>query len=96
MARKEKQYLVKCRRKLVELVWAKGMYSVLSCQFDSSDWMLRKCVIKQVARCSKRDDGGLTTNAQEELSHLRRANRQLNVQVTREFLSKDATCRLTA
>jgi transposase len=87
MANKHKVYTAEFQRQMVELVWAGRKYAELSKEFGPTDWTIRKWV-KQAERDAKRGDGGLTTTEREELSRLRRENRQLKLE--REILSKAA------
>jgi transposase len=87
MAIKGTKYAAEFRRQMVELVWAGRKFGELSREFGPTDWTIRKWV-KQAERDTKRGDGGLTTTEREELSRLRRENRQLKLE--REILSKAA------
>jgi transposase len=87
MSYKGKKYPAEFRKQMVELEWAGRKFAELSKEFGPTDWSIRKWV-KQAERDAKRSDGGLTTGEREELSRLRRENRQLKVE--REILSKAA------
>jgi transposase len=87
MSIKGTKYPVEFRRQMVELVRAGRKFGDLSREFGPTDWTIRKWV-KQAERDTKRGDGGLTTTEREELSRLRRENRQLKLE--REILSKAA------
>ncbi len=87
MVNKGTKYPAEFRRQMVELVWAGRKYADLCREFGPTDWTIRKWV-KQAERDAKRGDGGLTTVEREELTRLRRENRQLKVE--REILSKAA------
>jgi len=87
MSNKGTKYAAEFRRQMVELVWAGRKFGDLSKEFGPTDWTIRKWV-KQAERDAKRGDGGLTTSEREELSRLRRENRQLKLE--REILSKAA------
>jgi transposase len=87
MANKGTKYPAEFRRQMVELVWAGRKYGDLSREFGPTDWTIRKWV-KQAERDAKRGDGGLTRSEREELTRLRRENRQLKLE--REILSKAA------
>jgi transposase len=87
MSSKGTKYPPEFRRQMVELVRAGRKFGELSREFGPTDWTLRKWV-KQADRDAKRGDGGLTTADREELSRLRRENRQLKLE--REILSKAA------
>jgi transposase len=67
-----KRYTPEFRRQMVALVGSGRSLSELSREFG----------------CTSRGDGGLTTVEREELTRLRRENRQLRVE--REILSKAA------
>jgi transposase len=84
MSIKGTKYPVEFRRQMVELVRAGRKFGDLSREFGPTDWTIRKWV-KQAERDTKRGDGGLTTTEREELSRLRRENRQLKLE--REILS---------
>jgi transposase len=86
MSNKGTKYPAEFRRQMVELVWAGRKFGDLSREFGPTDW-IRKWV-KQAERDAKRGDGGLTTSEREELSRLRRENRQRKLE--REILSKAA------
>ena len=87
MANKHKVYPAEFRRQMVELVWAGRKFGELSGEFGPTDWTIRKWV-RQAERDAKRGGGGLTTSEREELTRLKRENRQLRME--REILSKAA------
>ena len=87
MAKKGTVYPAEFRRQMVELVWAGRKCGDLAREFGPTDWTIRKWV-KQAERDARRGDGGLTTVEREELTRLRRENRQLKLE--REILSKAA------
>lgn len=87
MAKKQRTYTPEFRRQMVELVRAGRGYAELEKEFGCTSWSIRQWV-KQDARDAGRGDGGLTTPEREELTRLRRENRQLKVE--REILSKAA------
>jgi transposase len=87
MSNKGTKYPPEFRRQMVELVWAGRKFAELSREFGPTDWTLRKWV-KQAERDTKRGDGGLVTSEREELSRLRRENKQLKLE--RDILSKAA------
>lgn len=80
-----KRYPPQFHRQMVELVRAGRKISELSREFGCSQWAISRWV-KQADRDEGRGDGGLTTAEREELTKLRRENRQLK----REILSKAA------
>lgn len=87
MASKSKRYTREFRHQLVELVRAGRRIVELSKEFGVSIWSIRQWV-KQAARDIGRGDGGLTSMEREELTRLKRENRQLRIE--REILSKAA------
>jgi transposase len=72
---------------MVELVRAGRSPEELSREFEPTAQSIRNW-LTQSERNAGRDDGGLTTAEREELSRLRRENRQLRLE--REILSKAA------
>ena len=75
------------RRQMVELVLAGRKFADLAQEFGCTGWSIRQWV-KQAERDAGRGDGGLTSEDRQELSRLRRENRQLKLE--REILSKAA------
>jgi transposase len=75
------------RRQMVELVHAGRTPEELAHEFEPTAQSIRNWVV-QWDRNAGRGDGGLTTGEREELSRLRRENRQLRLE--REILSKAA------
>ena len=88
MLNKGKRYAREFRQQMVQLVRAGREIVELSKEFGVSIWSLRNWV-KQGARDAGRGDGGLTSMEREELTKLKRENRQLRLE--REILSKAAT-----
>lgn len=80
-------YAPEFRRQMVELVRAGRNPEALAKEFEPSAEAIRNWV-KQADRDDGRSASGLTTSEREELSRLRRENRQLKVE--REILSKAA------
>jgi transposase len=72
---------------MVELVAAGRSPEELAHEFEPTAQSIRNWVT-QAARDAGHGDGGLTTTEREELSRLRRENRQLRLE--REILSKAA------
>ena len=87
MSRTRQGYPPEFRRQLVELVHAGHSPAELSREFEPTAQSIRNWVA-QTARDAGRGDGGVTTAEREELSRLRRENRQLRLE--REILSKAA------
>jgi transposase len=75
------------RRQIVELVYGGRTPEELAQEFEPTAQSIRNWVA-QFERNAGRGDGGLTTAEREELSRLRRENRQLRLE--REILSKAA------
>ena len=82
-----KRYPKEFHRQMVELHRAGRSISELSREFGCSQWAISRWV-KQADRDVGHGDGGLTTIEREELTKLRRENRQLKLE--REILSKAA------
>lgn len=82
-----KRYAPEFRQQMVELVRAGRKPKQLSKEFGCSYWSIQSWV-KQAARDAGHGDGGLSTAEREELTKLRRENRQLKLE--REILSKAA------
>jgi transposase len=72
---------------MVELHRAGRGFDELAKEFGCTSWSIRQWV-KQADRDVGRGDGGLSTAERQELTRLRRENRQLKVE--REILSKAA------
>jgi len=87
MTKKQRLYTPEFRQQMVELVWAGRKYADLEKEFGCSDWSIRQWV-KQSDRDAGRGDGGLASAERQELTRLRRENRQLKLE--REILSKAA------
>ena len=87
MPKSKRSYPPEFRRQMVELVQAGRSPEALAREFEPTAQSIRNWVA-QAARDAGRDDGGLTTAEREELSRLRRENRQLRRE--REILSKAA------
>lgn len=87
MANKQRKYPPEFRRQMVELVRAGRKFADLEQEFGCTGWSIRQWV-KQAERDAGRGDGGLTSEDRQELSRLRRENRQLKLE--REILSKAA------
>ena len=87
MPKSKRSYPPEFRRQMVGLVQAGRSPEALAREFEPTAQSIRNWVA-QAARDAGRDDGGLTTAEREELSRLRRENRQLRLE--REILSKAA------
>ncbi len=87
MAKTRGAYPPEFRRQMVELVHAGRTPEELAHEFEPTAQSIRNWVA-QWERNAGRGDGGLTTAEREELSRLRRENRQLRLE--REILSKAA------
>jgi transposase len=72
---------------MVELHRAGRGFDELAKEFGCTSWSIRQWV-KQADRDVGRGDGGLNTAERQELTRLRRENRQLKME--REILSKAA------
>jgi transposase len=72
---------------MVELHRAGRGFDELAKEFGCTSWSIRQWV-KQADRDVGRGDGGLSTAERQELTRLRRENRQLKME--REILSKAA------
>ncbi len=88
MPRTHTPYPPEFRRQMVELVRAGRTPEELAREFEPSPESIRNWV-QQAARDEGAGDGGLTTEERQELTRLRRENKQLRVE--REILSKAAT-----
>ena len=80
-------YTPEFRRQMVALVQAGRWPEALSHEFEPTAQSIRNWVARS-GRDAGRGDGGLTTAEREELSRVRRENRQLRLE--REILSKAA------
>jgi transposase len=87
MAKTRRAYPPEFRRQMVEVVHAGRTPEELAHEFEPTAQSIRNWVA-QWERNAGRGDGGLTTAEREELSRLRRENRQLRLE--REILSKAA------
>jgi transposase len=87
MAKTRLPYAPEFRRQMVELVNAGRSPEELAREFEPTAQSIKNWVA-QAARNTGDGDGGLTTAEREELSRLRRENRQLRLE--REILSKAA------
>jgi transposase len=84
MARKHPLYAPEFRRQMIELVRAGRTPEELAKEFEPSAQAIRNWVA-QADRDEGRREDGLTTAERDELSRLRRENRQLKLE--REILS---------
>ena len=87
MAKPQRVYTPEFRRQMVDLHRAGRSYDELAKEFGCTSWSIRQWV-KQADRDVDRGDGGLSTAERQELTRLRRENRQLKEE--REILSKAA------
>lgn len=87
MATKQKRYTTEFRQQMVQLHRAGRKFHELADEFGCSSWAIRQWV-KRAGREVGRGDGGLNAAEREELTRLRRENRQLKLE--REILSKAA------
>ena len=87
MAKSHRVYTPEFRRQMVELQRAGRGFDELAKEFGCTSWSIRQWV-KQAERDGGRGDGGLSTLERQELTRLRRENRQLKME--REILSKAA------
>ncbi len=87
MAKSQRVYTPEFRRQMVELHRTGRSFDELAKEFGCTSWSIRQWV-KQADRDVGRGDGGLSTAEREELTRLRRENRQLKEE--REILSKAA------
>jgi transposase len=86
-SKKAIRYSAEFRQQMVELVRAGRRIAELSREFGCTGWSISRWV-KQADRDAGHGDGGLTTEEKQELTRLRRENRQLKLE--REILSKAA------
>src|SRR5687767_14463742 len=84
---KKRTYTPEFRHQMVALYRGGQGFNELSKEFGCTSWSIRQWV-KQAQRDGGGGDGGLTSVERQELSRLRRENRQLKVE--REILSKAA------
>jgi transposase len=87
MSKKQVLYTPEFRRQMVELHWAGRSFNELAKEFGCTSWSIRQWV-KRAERDKGCGDGGLTTMERQELTRLRRENRQLKLE--REILSNAA------
>lgn len=87
MSKKQVKYAPEFRRQMVELHRAGRGFNELATEFGCTSWSVRQWV-KQADREVGGGDGGLTQAERQELTRLRRENRQLKLE--REILSKAA------
>ena len=87
MAKSHRVYTPEFRRQMVELQRTGRGFDELAKEFGCTSWSIRQWV-KQADRDVGRGGGGLTTAERQELTRLRRENRQLKME--REILSKAA------
>jgi transposase len=87
VADKSVRYRPEFKRQMVELARTGRTPASLAKEFGPTSWSIATWV-KQAARDSGKDDGGLTSAEREELTKLRRENRRLKEE--REILSKAA------
>jgi len=87
MPKSRRGYPPEFRHRIIELVQAGRSPEALAREFEPTAQSIRNWVA-QAARDAGGGDGGLTTTEREELSRLRRENRQLRLE--REILSKAA------
>jgi transposase len=86
-SKRANRYAPEFRRQMVELVRAGRSPMQLVKEFGCSIWSIRNWVT-QADRDAGHGDGGLTSAEREELTKLRRENRQLKLE--RDILSKAA------
>ena len=87
MAKPQRVDTPEFRRQMVDLHRAGRSYDELEKEFGCTSWSIRQWA-KQADRDVGRGDGGLSTAERQELTRLRRENRQLKEE--REILSKAA------
>jgi len=87
MAKSHRVYTPEFRRQMVELQRVGRGFDELAKEFGCTSWSIRQWV-KQAERDGGQGDGGLSTLERQELTRLRRENRQLKME--REILSKAA------
>ena len=76
MAKSQRVYTPEFRRQMVELHRTGRNFDELAKEFGCTSWSIRQWV-KQADRDVGRGDGGLSTAERQELTRLRRENRQL-------------------
>ena len=84
---KQRKYTPEFRQQMVELVRTGRKFDELAKEFGCTGWSIRQWV-KQADRDALRGDRGLSSEERQELTRLRRENRQLKLE--REILSKAA------
>lgn len=87
MAKTRPPYTPEFRRQMVELVHSGRSPEELAQEFEPTAQSIRNWVAQSERNAGRRDDG-LTTTEREELTRLRRENRQLRLE--RDILSKAA------
>ena len=87
-SKRSNRYTPEFRQQMVELVRAGRKPVALSKEFGCSVWSIRGWVKQVDLDAGPRGDGGLTTAEREELTKLKRENRQLKLE--RDILSKAA------
>ena len=86
MPRTRRPYPPEFRRQMVELVRLGRTPEELAQEFEPSAESIRNWAKQAERDDGRRDDGGLATDEREELTRLRRENRQLKLE--REILAK--------
>lgn len=87
MSKKQKVYTPEFRRQMVELPRVRRGFDELAKEIGVTSWSIHQWV-KQAERDAGSGDGGLTMVEPQELTRLRRENRQLKLE--REILSRAA------
>lgn len=87
MAKTRPPYTPEFRHQMVELVHSGRSPEELAQEFEPTAQSIRNWVAQSERNAGRRDDG-LTTTEREELTRLRRENRQLRLE--RDILSKAA------
>jgi transposase len=87
MAKSQRVYTPEFRRQMVQLHRTGRSFDELAKEFGCTSWSIRQWV-KQADRDVGRGDGGLSTAERQELTRLRRENRELKTE--RDILSKAA------
>jgi transposase len=82
---KQRKYTPEFRQQMVELVRTGRKFDELAKEFGCTGWSIRQWV-KQADRDALRGDRGLSSEERQELTRLRRENRQLKLE--REILAK--------
>jgi transposase len=86
MPRTRRPYPPEFRRQMIELVRLGRTPEELAQEFEPSAESIRNWTKQAERDDGRRDDGSLTTDEREELTRLRRENRQLKLE--REILAK--------